>query len=54
VFGVLKEIFRCDEVAAQGFGACELKVTLIISLRIPGLRRRASLGKASLGWFAFS
>lgn len=41
VLGVLKMIFRCDQIPPQRFGASQLQVALVIPLRILRLPREA-------------
>ena len=41
VLGVLKIIFRCDQIALQRFGASQLYIALVIPLRVLRLSRNA-------------
>jgi hypothetical protein len=41
VLGVLKIIFRCDQIALQRFGASQLYVALVIPLCVLRLPREA-------------
>ncbi len=49
MFGVLQVVLRRDKIAALGFGASQLQIALIFSLRILGMFREVNVGDL-VGW----